>query len=79
MYIKKHSDHPPNIINEVHKAISKRLTSIYCNKDVFDRNIGIYNTTLMNKMNQQVIALKKKVTKRGNAIEILYGTTHHTL
>ena len=48
MYINKHSNHPPNIINEVPKAISKRLTSISCNKNVFDRNIGIYNTALKN-------------------------------
>ena len=46
VYINKHSNHPPNIINEVPKAISKRLTSITCNKNVFDRNIGIYNTPL---------------------------------
>ena len=48
VYINKHSNHPPNIINEVPKAISKRLTSISCNKNVFDRNIGIYNTALKN-------------------------------
>ena len=35
-YINKHSNHLPNIINEVPKAISKRLTSISCNKNVFD-------------------------------------------
>ena len=40
--------HPPNIINEVPKAIWKRLTSISCNKNDFDRNIGIYNATLKN-------------------------------
>ena len=48
VYINKHSNHPPNIINEVPKAISKRLTSVSCNKNVFDRNIGIYNTALKN-------------------------------
>ena len=48
VYINKHSNHPPNIINEVPKAISKRLTSIPCNKNLFDRNIGIYNTALKN-------------------------------
>ena len=48
VYINKHSNHPPNIINEVPKALSKRLTSISCNKNVFDRNIGIYNTALKN-------------------------------
>ena len=36
VHINKHSNHPPNIINEVPKAISKRLTSISCNKNVFD-------------------------------------------
>ena len=48
VYINKHSNHSPNIINEVPKAISKRLASISCNKNVFDRNIGIYNTTWKN-------------------------------
>ena len=48
VYINKHSNHPQNIINEVPKAISKRLASISCNKNVFDRNIGIYNTALKN-------------------------------
>ena len=46
VYTNKHSNHPPDIINKVAKALSKRLTSISCNKDVFDRNIGIYNTAL---------------------------------
>ena len=48
VYIKKYSNHPPNIINEVPNAPSKRLTSISCNKNVFDWNIGIYNTALKN-------------------------------
>ena len=36
VYINKHSNHPPNIINAVPKAISKRLTSISCNRNLFD-------------------------------------------
>ena len=48
VYINKHSNNPPNIINEVPKSISKRLTSISCDKNVFDGNIEIYNTTLKN-------------------------------
>ena len=39
VYINKHSNHPPNIINEVPKAISKRLTSISCNKNSFDQTL----------------------------------------
>ena len=53
VYINKHSNHPPNIINEVPKAISKRLTSV-CNTNVFDRNIGIYNTVLKNSGFDQI-------------------------
>ena len=48
VYINKHSNNPLNIINEVPKAISERLTSISCNKNEFDRNIGIYNAALKN-------------------------------
>ena len=48
VYINKRSNHPPNIINEVPKTVSERLTSNYCNKNVCVRNIGIYNTALRN-------------------------------
>ena len=34
---------------QVPKAISKRLTSISRNKNMFDRNIRIYNTALKNR------------------------------
>ena len=44
VYIKIQSNHPPNIIADIPKAISKRLTNISCNKNVFDRNVGIYQT-----------------------------------
>ena len=56
VYINKHSNHAPNIINEVLNAVSKRLTSISCNKNVFERNIGIYNTALKNSSFDQVLA-----------------------
>ena len=42
VYINKHCSHRTNIINEVPKAISKRLASIFCTKNVFHGNIGIY-------------------------------------
>ena len=37
-----------NIRVNVPKPISKRLTSISCNKNVFDRNADIYQTALKN-------------------------------
>ena len=46
VYINKQSNHPPNIIADIIKAISKHLTNISYNKNVFDRNIDIYQTAL---------------------------------
>ena len=45
-YINKQSNHPPNIIADISKAISKRLTSISCNKNFFNRNVDIHQTAL---------------------------------
>ena len=46
VYINKQSNHSPNIIADIPKAISERLTNISCNKNVLDRNIDIYQTAL---------------------------------
>ena len=48
VYINKQSNHPPNIIADIPNAISKSLTNISCNKNVFDRNVCIYQTELKN-------------------------------
>ena len=48
VYINIRSNHPPNIIADIAKAVSKRLTNISCNKNVFDRNVGIYQVALKN-------------------------------
>ena len=50
VYINKQSNHSPNIIADIPKAMSKRLTNISCNKNVFDRNIDIYQ-------NQKIVGL----------------------
>ena len=36
VYINKHSNHPPNFLKELPKAINKRITDISCNQDIFD-------------------------------------------
>ena len=46
VHINKQSKHPPNIIPDIPKAISKLLTNISCNKSVFDRNVDIYQAAL---------------------------------
>ena len=42
----KPTNHPPNIIADIPKAISKRLTNISCNKNVSDMNVNTYKTVL---------------------------------
>ena len=37
-----------DIIADIPKAISKCLTNISCNKNVFDMNVGIYQAALKN-------------------------------
>ena len=46
VYIHKQSNHQPNIIADIPKAIYKRLRNISCNENAFDRNIDIYQTAL---------------------------------
>ena len=41
VYINKQSNHPPNIIANTPKAISKRLINKSCNLNVFDTNVDI--------------------------------------
>ena len=48
VYINIQSSHPPNIIADIPKAISKCLTNISCNKNVIDTNVGIYQAALKN-------------------------------
>ena len=48
VYINIQSNHPPNIKADISKVISKHLTNISCNKNVFHRNVGIYQAALKN-------------------------------
>ena len=48
VYINIQSNHPPRIKADIPNAISKGLTNISCNKNVFDRNVGIYQASLKN-------------------------------
>ena len=46
VYINILSNLPPNIIADIPKPISKRLTNISCNKNVSDMNVNTYKTVL---------------------------------
>ena len=46
VYINKHSNHPPNILKDLPKAINKRITDISCNQDIFDAAKSTYEQAL---------------------------------
>ena len=70
IYINKQSNHPPNIIADIPKAISKRLTSISCNKNVFDSNVDIYQTTLKNSGIDGTIITYNDQSEQANNVNI---------
>ena len=46
VYIHKHSNHPPNILNELPKSINKRISDISCNEHVFNNAKITYEKAL---------------------------------
>ena len=90
IYINIQSNHPSNIIADILKAITKRLVNISYNKNVFDRNVGIYQATLKNSGFDGKITFNDQSEQANNVnIEelnqarkrkrVTKGTTHLTL
>ena len=46
LYIHKNSNHPPSIIRDILKSISKRLSDISCNQEVFEKVVPLYENAL---------------------------------
>ena len=46
LYIHKNSNHPLNIIRDIPKSISKRLSDISCNQEVFEKAVPLYENAL---------------------------------
>ena len=46
LYINKHSNHPPNIVEQLPKSIEKCISETSSNTDVFNRSITVYNDAL---------------------------------
>ena len=60
MYINKQSNHPPNMIRDIPKAISKRLSVISCNKSMFDKTVHVYEKGLKNScFNEKISYIEK--------------------
>ena len=46
LYINKHSNYTPNILQQLPKSIEKRISETSSNIDLFNRSIKIYNDAL---------------------------------
>ena len=42
VYIHKHSNHPPTILNELPKSIAKRISNLSSSKNIFQNAILVY-------------------------------------
>ena len=60
VYINKHSNHCPNILKELLKAINKRITDISCNLDIFDAAKTTYEPGLRNSGFNEELKYKRK-------------------
>ena len=46
LYVHKHSNHPPSVINNIPKSINRRLSSISSNEEVFNQSVKIHQEAL---------------------------------
>ena len=60
VYINKQSNHPPNILKDLPKAINKRITDISCNQDIFDTAKTTYEEALRNSGFNEELKYKNK-------------------
>ena len=60
VYINKHSNHLPNILKELPKAVNKRITDISCNQDIFDAAKSAYKQALRNSGFSEELNYKNK-------------------
>ena len=45
-YVNSKSNHPPSILKEIPKSVSKRISSNFCNEQVFNAAAPFYNDIL---------------------------------
>ena len=67
LYINKHSNHPPSIINQIPSMISNRISQKSCDENHFDKAAPDYNIALKNSGfngNVTYIPFKRQTCKR---------------
>ena len=46
LYINKHSNHPPSVLRQLPKSISKRISEISSSQEIFKQSVPIYEKAL---------------------------------
>mgnify|MGYP001294396990 CR=1 FL=1 len=65
IYIKNSSNHPPHIKKELPRMISKRITQISSNKEIFKEEAPVYNTALENSGFSQKLQYSEEPVHQG--------------
>ena len=57
LYINKNSNHSPTVIEQILKAISKRISGISSSKEIYDQNISYYKDACLKHSGYDNISL----------------------
>ena len=72
------SNHPPKIIKQIPASISRRISDLSCNKEVFERAKPYYDERLKSSGYREDTPKPKIDQTRGKTEkEKLFGLTHH--
>ena len=73
LYITEKSNHPPSILKQIPKSISKRISEISSNEPTFDQSIPYYENTIYTRYN---VSLKYTPTQH---LDENNGSFHYIL
>ena len=73
LYVNKHSNHPPSIINQIPSMISNRISQNSCDKNHFDKVAPDYNIALKNsRFNENVTYIPSPFKRQTRKRQIIW-------
>ena len=66
MYINKNSNHPPTVLQQLAKSVSKRISETFSNEQIFKESIRIYEEVLKKSgFHEKLEYVREEVDKHG--------------
>ena len=63
LYINKHSNHPPSVLRQLPKSISKRISETASDEEIFNQSVPIYEKALEDFcFNEKLVFNKENTT-----------------